>query len=169
VCPSHNRTRKVLGNQGYLSSHTLFDIRGRSEFSPPLGSDLLDKCLKQMSLAAMAFQRPHISHKSNATMLLADMGADVIKVETPQGDTVRGQGELMNGLSWYFASFNRNKRSVVLVTPRVEVRLTKRARNGAAKLRNSIAAQVKKELRKRMHQPLPEQERWLAQREDYHT
>ena len=49
-----------------------------------------------------------------STMLLADMGADVIKVETPQGDTVRGQGELVNGLSWYFASFNRNKRSVVL-------------------------------------------------------
>src|SRR5215510_504878 len=49
-----------------------------------------------------------------ATMLLADMGADVIKIETPQGDTVRGQGELVHGLSWYFASFNRNKRSVVL-------------------------------------------------------
>ena len=48
------------------------------------------------------------------TMLLADMGADVIKIEPPQGDTVRGQGEVVNGLSWYFASFNRNKRSVVL-------------------------------------------------------
>jgi len=49
-----------------------------------------------------------------STMLLADMGADVIKVETPQGDTVRGQGQIVNGLSWYFASVNRNKRSVVL-------------------------------------------------------
>ena len=49
-----------------------------------------------------------------ATMLLADMGADVVKIETPQGDTVRGQGEVVAGLSWYFASFNRNKRSVVL-------------------------------------------------------
>ena len=49
-----------------------------------------------------------------STMLLADMGADVVKVETPQGDTVRGQGEVVAGLSWYFASFNRNKRSVVL-------------------------------------------------------
>ncbi len=49
-----------------------------------------------------------------ATMLLADMGADVIKVETPQGDPVRGQGDLAKKLSWYFASFNRNKRSVVL-------------------------------------------------------
>ena len=49
-----------------------------------------------------------------STMLLADMGADVVKVETPQGDTVRGAGEMVNGLSWYFAGFNRNKRSVVL-------------------------------------------------------
>ena len=49
-----------------------------------------------------------------STMLLADMGADVVKIETPQGDTVRGQGEVVAGLSWYFASFNRNKRSVVL-------------------------------------------------------
>ena len=48
------------------------------------------------------------------TMLLADMGADVIKIETGQGDTVRSAGAQKEGLSWYFASFNRNKRSVVL-------------------------------------------------------
>jgi len=49
-----------------------------------------------------------------STMLLADMGADVVKIETPQGDTVRSAGASINGLSWYFASFNRNKRSIVL-------------------------------------------------------
>lgn len=49
-----------------------------------------------------------------STMLLADMGADVIKVETAQGDPVRKQGDQSRGLSWYFASFNRNKRSIVL-------------------------------------------------------
>lgn len=48
------------------------------------------------------------------TQLLADLGAEVIKVETPQGDPLRGQGEKVNGLSWYFAGYNRNKRSVVL-------------------------------------------------------
>jgi crotonobetainyl-CoA:carnitine CoA-transferase CaiB-like acyl-CoA transferase len=48
------------------------------------------------------------------TQLLADMGADVIKVEPPAGDPVRGQGAMVDGFSAYFAQFNRNKRSVVL-------------------------------------------------------
>ena len=53
------------------------------------------------------------------TMLLADLGADVIKVEAPEGDPIRVQGAGREGLSWYFAGFNRNKRSVVadLKTP----------------------------------------------------
>ncbi len=49
------------------------------------------------------------------TMLLADMGADVIKIEPPEGgDPVRRQGVIRQGLSWYFAQFNRNKRSITL-------------------------------------------------------
>ena len=48
------------------------------------------------------------------TLLLADMGAEVIKVEPPGGDPLRAQGVIVEGLSWYFAAFNRNKRSVVL-------------------------------------------------------
>ncbi|WOI33478.1 CoA transferase [Tritonibacter scottomollicae] len=48
------------------------------------------------------------------SMLLGDMGAEVIKIESPAGDPVRGQGHHKNGFSWYFASFNRNKKSVVL-------------------------------------------------------
>lgn len=49
------------------------------------------------------------------TMMLADMGAEVIKVETPgTGDPLRGQGVIRDGLSWYFAAFNRNKRSLSL-------------------------------------------------------
>jgi CoA:oxalate CoA-transferase len=49
------------------------------------------------------------------SMLLADMGAEVIKIETPGvGDPVRRQGVIREGLSWYFAGFNRNKRSITL-------------------------------------------------------
>ena len=48
------------------------------------------------------------------TLLLADMGAEVIKVEPPGGDPLRAQGVIVEGLSWYFAAFNRNKRSIVL-------------------------------------------------------
>ena len=47
-------------------------------------------------------------------MLLADMGAEVIKVEPPKGDNVRNQGDMIEGYSSYFAQFNRNKKSIVL-------------------------------------------------------
>ena len=49
------------------------------------------------------------------TMLLADMGAEVIKIEPPgEGDPLRAQGAIKDGLSWYYVSFNRNKKSVTL-------------------------------------------------------
>ena len=49
------------------------------------------------------------------TMLLADLNAEVIKIETPgDGDPLRQQGEGRDGLSWYYAGYNRNKRSITL-------------------------------------------------------
>jgi len=49
------------------------------------------------------------------SVLLADMGAEVIKIEPPgEGDPVRRQGVIVQGLSWYFAQFNRNKKSITL-------------------------------------------------------
>ncbi len=48
-------------------------------------------------------------------VLLADMGADVIKIEQPRtGDTLRSWAPLTEGYSENFASLNRNKRSVTL-------------------------------------------------------
>ena len=48
-------------------------------------------------------------------MLLADMGADVVKVENPDGgDTLRSWPPITDGYSENFASLNRNKRSVTL-------------------------------------------------------
>lgn len=49
-----------------------------------------------------------------ATMLLADLGADVIKVEPPHGDAWRHYAPHAANESTYFYSLNRNKRSVVL-------------------------------------------------------
>jgi CoA:oxalate CoA-transferase len=48
------------------------------------------------------------------TALLGDLGAEVLKVEAPEGDSVRGQGAMKDGVSLYFAQFNRNKRSIRL-------------------------------------------------------
>ena len=50
-----------------------------------------------------------------ATMILADMGADVIKIEMPKtGDDSRAYGPYIDGESAYFMSLNRNKRSMTM-------------------------------------------------------
>ena len=65
------------------------------------------------------------------SMFLADMGAEVIKIEdVDDGDPVRRQGIVRDGFSWYFASFNRNKRSLTLDL---------RSADGKAALRKLIA------------------------------
>ena len=50
-----------------------------------------------------------------STMILGDLGAEVIKVERLKvGDIARGNGPLINGLSSYFLSLNRGKKSITL-------------------------------------------------------
>ncbi len=48
------------------------------------------------------------------TMVLADLGARVIKVEQPEGDDARQYGPFVDGRSAYFASVNRAKQSIAL-------------------------------------------------------
>ncbi len=54
--------------------------------------------------------------------LLADLGANVIKVEPPHGDDQRQMGAMRNGHSMNFAQINRNKRSIRLDLKRPEAR-----------------------------------------------
>jgi crotonobetainyl-CoA:carnitine CoA-transferase CaiB-like acyl-CoA transferase len=70
------------------------------------------------------------------TMLLADLGADVIKVEPPEGDATRGWGPPWVGsepdgtrTAAYFLAVNRNKRSI---------RLDLKQPDGAAVLRRLL-------------------------------
>ncbi len=57
----------------------------------------------------------HVIAGPYCTMILADMGARVIKIEPPQGDAARGYTSPdLGGDSTVFLSYNRNKESVVL-------------------------------------------------------
>ena len=57
-----------------------------------------------------------------ATMVLADQGADVVKVEPLKGDLIRTVGTGAGGMSAYFANVNRAKRSIAIDLARPEGR-----------------------------------------------
>src|ERR1044071_6381002 len=50
----------------------------------------------------------------HCTRLLADLGAEVIKIEAPEGDMMRARPPLRNGASTSFGQLNTGKKSVVL-------------------------------------------------------
>ena len=58
-----------------------------------------------------------------ATQILGDMGAEIVKVETPDGDPMRQIGPSRNpGMGAYFLMVNRNKKSLVLDLKRTAAR-----------------------------------------------
>jgi hypothetical protein len=64
------------------------------------------------SPASASSTSPGFSRGPSGSVPLADMGVEVIKIESPgEGDPVRQQGVIVEGLSWYFAQFNRNRKS----------------------------------------------------------
>src|SRR5579863_6210139 len=86
--------------------------RGRSDMSGALPLQGLYVVALEQAVAA-----PFCSRQ------LADMGADVIKVERPDGgDFARSYDAALHGVSAYFAWLNRGKRSVVLDLKREEGR-----------------------------------------------
>jgi CoA:oxalate CoA-transferase len=56
----------------------------------------------------------HVLAAPTASMILADLGAEVIHIEPPKGDDSRAFGPFIEGQSAYFISINRNKKSIVI-------------------------------------------------------
>src|SRR5256885_16780481 len=56
----------------------------------------------------------------HCTRLLADLGAEVIKLEAPEGDMMRSRPPLRNGASTSFGQLNTGKNSVILDLKRPE-------------------------------------------------
>jgi CoA:oxalate CoA-transferase len=82
-----------------------------------------------------------------AGMLLADLGADVVKVEPADGDIGRHVGTPgAGGVTPYFASLNRNKRSVVLdlATDEGQERLGELVRDAHALVVNTKGSTIRK-------------------------
>jgi crotonobetainyl-CoA:carnitine CoA-transferase CaiB-like acyl-CoA transferase len=89
----------------------------------------------------------HVLAGPFAGMLLADLGADVIKIETADGDVSRKVGtQEVDGHNVYFASINRNKRSVYadLDTPEGVETFHELARTADALIVNMRPATIRK-------------------------
>jgi crotonobetainyl-CoA:carnitine CoA-transferase CaiB-like acyl-CoA transferase len=58
-----------------------------------------------------------------ATQILGDLGAEIIKIEPPEGEMMRGIGPARNpGMAAYYLNVNRNKKSLVLDLKRPQAR-----------------------------------------------
>jgi CoA:oxalate CoA-transferase len=74
----------------------------------------MERALKDVRVIDLS----HVLAGPTATMILADLGAEVIHIEQPRGDEAREYGpfagEVDRNRSGYFISLNRNKKSLVL-------------------------------------------------------
>ncbi len=78
------------------------------------------------------------------TRLLADLGAEVVKIEPPGGDPVRGWGAAVDGHAVWFSVHGRNKKSVVLDLKRDRPTLLALAAKADVLVENMRAGQLER-------------------------
>jgi crotonobetainyl-CoA:carnitine CoA-transferase CaiB-like acyl-CoA transferase len=89
----------------------------------------------------------HVLAGPFCSMILADLGADVIKIEPPAGDMARNiTGNFTGPYNDYFASINRNKRGIVLdlATEEGQARLAELASSAHGLITNLRPATIKR-------------------------
>ena len=90
--------------------------------------------LNELPLAGIrVIEFTHMVMGPSIGLVLADLGADVVKIEPPTGDAYRRFGHTVGGLGTCFSHVNRGKRLVVLVGQRKAVAIA--VKNGGARRR----------------------------------
>src|SRR6202035_1320716 len=107
-CHCEERSDKAISTQLFLSARDCF------------------ASLAMTSKTANAFDRLRVVDFTttiagpHCTRLLADLGAEVIKLEAPEGDMMRSRPPLRDGASTSFGQLNTGKKSVILDLKRPE-------------------------------------------------
>ena len=98
-----------------MTKGPMIDAAADQEYAAaPLGSVLPTPVLPGPLNGVVVLDLTRVLAGPYCTMLLAELGARVIKVEPPDGDDSRRYGPFRNGSSLYFAALNRGKQSIAL-------------------------------------------------------
>src|SRR5690606_1027748 len=109
--PLRAASSQACSSASYISHVRAFLASGRLNVSVPIESAMSQSTLLDGIVVLDASQ---VMAGPYCAMLLADMGARVIKVEPPAGDTTRTMAGARSGESAAFNAVNRGKQGIVL-------------------------------------------------------
>src|SRR5690242_19041617 len=115
----HRRRRTSSGDERCRSMRTRCPTRMNRSTRPGSRRALpqMEQALSGPLAGLVVVDFSQLAQGPFATQILGDLGAEIIKIEAPSGDWMRGfslQNAYADGMSVSFITYNRNKRSIVL-------------------------------------------------------